>query len=68
MKIKLNPNGKIVRKVRRAVLDNDGYCPCRLTKDEDTKCKCKEFREQVARGKPGMCKCGLFVAIDEEEN
>lgn len=27
------------------VKSNDGYCPCSLIKNEDTKCMCKEFRE-----------------------
>ena len=43
------------------VRDDNGdvvYCPCRLTKSEDTKCPCKEFREQT---EPGECHCGLFV-------
>lgn len=36
---------------------NDGYCPCKLEKNEDTKCMCKEFREM----KSGTCHCGLYV-------
>ena len=29
---------------------NDGYCPCAVLKNEDTKCQCKEFREQKEPG------------------
>lgn len=39
-----------------AVKANDGYCPCRRIKNEDTKCMCKEFRE----GGLGECHCGLY--------
>ena len=28
--------------VEEAVRANDGYCPCAIIKDEDTKCMCKE--------------------------
>lgn len=40
--------------------NNDGYCPCSLIKNEDTKCICKSFREgkQVEEG---LCHCGLFL-------
>ena len=43
------------------IKDNNGYCPCRLLKNEDTKCMCKEFREQ----EEGECHCGLYVKIKE---
>ena len=39
---------------------NDGYCPCAIDKTEDTKCPCKEFREQK---KPGECHCGRFEKV-----
>ena len=43
--------------IRQALKDNDGYCPCRLEKTEDTKCMCKDFIEQEY----GPCHCGLYV-------
>ena len=42
--------------IASAVKANDGYCPCRRVKNEDTKCMCKEFRE----GGLGECHCGLY--------
>ena len=36
---------------------NGGYYPCSLVQNEDTKCLCKEFREQDT---PGECNCGLY--------
>ena len=48
-----NPNPEL----EKALEDNDGYCPCAVVKDEDTKCMCKSFREM----KTGTCMCGLYT-------
>lgn len=40
---------------------NDGYCPCLLWRDPDTKCMCKAFREQT---EPGPCHCGRFEKVE----
>ena len=58
MKISLNPDKSIVQDVRKRLKENDGYCPCRLVKNKDTKCMCKEFVEQTTSGE---CHCGLYV-------
>lgn len=42
---------------REAVAANGGYCQCMVYKTEDTKCPCKDFREQK---NPGECHCGRF--------
>ena len=60
MKIELNGNPDIVKEIREALKNNDGYCPCKLEKSKDTKCICKEFREM----KSGKCHCGLYVKTD----
>ena len=60
--IKVNKNKKLVAEIKQRIKDNNGYCPCRLLKNEDTKCMCKEFREQ----EEGECHCGLYVKIKEE--
>lgn len=39
---------------------NNGYCPCAVIKNEDTKCICKEFREQT---EPGLCHCGRYEKV-----
>ena len=53
MRIRRLPN---TDNIAAAVKANDGYCPCRRVKNEDTKCMCKEFRE----GGLGECHCGLY--------
>ena len=46
MKITTNKDKNIVEDIRKRLKENGGYCPCRLLKNEYTKCMCKEFLEQ----------------------
>lgn len=57
MKIKKIDNPEI----EKALRENNGYCPCKIEQNPDTKCMCKEFREQ----KSGVCTCGLYEKIDK---
>ena len=57
MNIKVNPDKEIVNLIRQKLKENDGYCPCRRVKNEDTKCICKEFLAQ----EEGECHCGLYI-------
>ena len=41
---------------------NGGYCPCMFEKTPDTKCMCKQFRDQK---EPGPCHCGRFEKVRE---
>lgn len=45
------------------VAANDGYCPCAIQKTPDTKCICKEFREQETEG---PCLCGRYMKVVDE--
>ena len=56
-RIKTNEDKEIVKAIKDGLKKNDGYCPCRIEKTPETKCMCKEFREQES----GECHCGLFV-------
>ena len=42
--------------IEQAIKENQGYCPCKIDKNIDTKCMCKMFREQ----EQGLCECGLY--------
>ncbi len=54
-----------VRPEIRADVDaNNGYCPCAIWQTPDTKCMCKEFREQT---EPGECHCGRFEKVRAED-
>ena len=63
MKIIFNSDREEVKRIQRALQENDGYCPCRPVHTIDTKCMCKEFREQ----KEGFCHCGLYQKIGEDK-
>ena len=63
MKIKLNEDQNFVAEMKKALKDNDGYCPCELDKTPDTKCMCKTFRDMTE----GKCHCGLYIKIKQEE-
>ena len=56
MKIIQNSNKDFVEQMLKALKENSNYCPCKTEKTKDTKCMCKEFREQ----KDGWCHCGLY--------
>lgn len=57
LKITYNQDKQIVDKILDALDKNNGYCPCKLEKNNATKCMCKEFKEQ----KEGYCHCGLYI-------
>ena len=61
MKIRFNEDQEIVRRVQEGLKAKGGYCPCVLTKNDDTKCMCKQFREQIADPNfEGYCHCMLY--------
>ena len=60
LKIIYNQDKQIVDKILDALDKNNGYCPCKLEKNNDTKRMCKESSEQ----KEGYCHCGLYIKED----
>ena len=62
LKVKPNPSSEIFLEITNAVKDNDGYCCCEIDKNEDTKCMCKNFKEQT---EGGFCHCGRFFKVRE---
>lgn len=62
-KIIVNEDRELVNLIRNRLKENDGYCPCALVKNDDTKCMCKDFREK----EEGHCHCGLYTKIKLEE-
>lgn len=65
MTIRQTPNMEYAKEVRQKLKENNGYCPCRIDKTPDTKCMCKEFREQIEEGISGECHCGLYIAEED---
>ena len=62
LKIKISEDKEIVAEIKQKLKETGGQCPCRLTQTDDTKCPCKEFREQDI---PGECHCGLYYKDEE---
>ncbi len=61
MAVKLNENKEIVEKIKEGLKKKDGFCPCKLGKEPENKCMCKEFREQIADPDfEGYCHCMLY--------
>lgn len=59
--IRLNEDRAVVERVKEGLRARNGYCPCVLQMTEDTKCMCKEFREQIADPDfEGYCHCMLY--------
>lgn len=63
LKIVKNPDDEFVKEMLTKIKENDGYCPCKLERSSDTKCMCKEFRDQVTEG---YCHCGLYYKEEIE--
>lgn len=62
--IEKNPDLEEYEKITKAVKDNDGYCPCLIEKNNDTKCICKDFKEQDFEG---FCHCGRYLKLAKIE-
>ena len=56
--IEINPD------ILELVEASDGYCPCAIEHNPDTKCICKKFWEQR---EPGECHCGRFAKVYAED-
>lgn len=63
MKIGVNPDINQVEIIIKAIAENEGYCPCAFEKNDDTRCMCKYFREEVKEG--DWCHCGLYCKVKE---
>lgn len=50
--------------IKESLKRTGGYCPCvpKYAWSEDTKCMCKDFKEQQTEGK---CHCGMFEKVKE---
>ena len=61
MAIKVNPDKEIVDTIREGLKRTGGYCPCVREQSEDTKCMCKQFKEQIKDPNfEGYCHCQLY--------
>lgn len=60
-KISIIVSGRAINTIKEGLKKTGGYCPCRMEKTDDTKCMCKEFKEQIADPNfEGFCHCMLY--------
>ena len=62
--IKQNPHEDTLKEIVEAVDANEGYCPCALEKNDNTKCMCKQFRDNEDTD---YCHCGRFYKVRDYE-
>ena len=61
MHIRYNENKELVAQIQEGLRRKEGYCPSFLERTPDTKCMCKEFRDQIADPNfEGYCHCLLY--------
>ncbi len=61
MGIRFNENKEVVKTIKEGLKKTGGYCPCKIERNEDTKCMCKEFKEQTKNPDfEGYCHCLLY--------
>ena len=62
LKIIKKPDVKTYNEDILAVKDHDGHRPCELVKTKDTKCPCKNFKNQNIEGE---CHCGRYIKVSK---
>lgn len=58
--------GSKFQQISKALINTNGQCPCvpKYAWNEDTKCTCKNFREQATEGE---CHCGMYRKVKTNE-
>ena len=65
IKVITNIDKEYVKEVRKKINENNGHCACAISFNNDNKCMCKEFREQIKNESVGECHCGLYFIVKE---
>lgn len=61
MAVRFNEDRETVARIKEGLRLKDGYCPCRISKKEEYKCICEEFKKQIADPDfEGYCHCRLY--------
>lgn len=60
---------ELLEEIKKQLEENDGYCPCSLTKNSGDKCMCASFREIISNNTMGTyeCNCGRYIAVITED-
>ena len=64
IKIQETEDRELLTEILRQLKENNGYCPCHLTREASDKCMCEEFRAILKSNTPGTyeCTCGRYIA------
>ena len=61
MKVRLNEDKEVVKRIKEGLERTGGYFPCKLSSTEENKCMCKEFIDQIKdENFEGYCHCMLY--------
>lgn len=63
MIVVMNPDKEYAMELKRQIKSNGGYCISNPKRSKETKCMCKEFKRQES----GMCRCGLYMKVEEDD-
>lgn len=63
----INPDEDEAAYIKKQLKDNNMHRLSACNKNKETKCKCRELKEQIERGELGYCECGLYLVIDDGE-
>ncbi len=64
IKIRVSSDKAQVEKIRKLLRENEGFCPCQVVKDQDSRCMCTDFLNKVKEGYIGPCHCGLYESVE----
>ena len=67
IQIKQTEDKELLAEILKQLKENDHYCPCSLTRTNNDKCMCKNFRDQIERKEPGECNCGRYILTIAED-
>lgn len=61
--VKQTDDKELLQEILKQLKENNYYCPCALDKSPETKCMCKNFRDQIDKQEPGECDCGRYEIV-----
>ena len=56
-----NPDSALANNIRKALLDNDGYCITQKNRTADNVCICTTFKDMIKDKREGFCPCKLYL-------
>jgi hypothetical protein len=69
VKVRQTEDKELLDEILRQLKDNDHFCPCSLTRTQNDKCMCEQFRTVINSGEIGTheCVCGRYIVTITED-